>query len=108
MTRRSDLYVQDIRGAIARIRDYTQGLDEDQFRASPLVQDAVVQNLEIIGEAAGRISEEVRAGHPAVPWRKLWAFRNIVAHHCWTVDLDVVWDVIVNKLDEITAALGEA
>jgi uncharacterized protein with HEPN domain len=64
----------------------------------------VVRNLEIIGEAAGRLPEELRAQAPGMEWRKIMGLRNILAHEYFGVSLPVVWDVVVNKLAELQDA----
>lgn len=90
---KSDLpYLGHIADSIAAIEDYVRG-GRETFMQQRLLQDAVIRNFEIIGEAAGRLSEEAR-GNPAVPWSKIIAFRNRLIHGYWSVDLPLVWDVI--------------
>ena len=62
-------------------------------------QDAVVRNLEVFGEAAGRLPESVRATAPEIEWRKIVGLRNILAHEYFSVSLPVAWDVVQNKLE---------
>lgn len=77
-----------------RVVDYCAGLDRAQFEANHLMQNAVVRNLELIGEAATRIPDDVRIAHPEIPWRQIIAMRNQLIHAYLGVDLDVVWDVV--------------
>ena len=84
MPRDFDLYVEDIREAIAKIDGYTTGLTRDAFAEDSKTIDAVVRNLEIIGEAAKMIPESVRANYPTVEWRKIAGLRDILAHHYFT------------------------
>lgn len=104
MPRNSGVYVEDILEAIRRIRTYTAGLDEPAFGASLITIDAVVRNLEVIGEAAGRLPEEIRAGAPGIEWRKIIALRNVLAHEYFGIHTKIVWNVIIDKLEPLEAA----
>lgn len=104
MPRNSGVYVEDILEAIRRIRTYTAGLDEPAFGASLITIDAVVRNLEVIGAAAGRLPEEIRAGAPGIEWRKIIALRNVLAHEYFGIHTKIVWNVIIDKLEPLEAA----
>lgn len=98
MKRRFDLYLRDMVEAIKRVERYTGGLIFEEFREDSLVVDAVLRNLEVIGEAVAQLPEDIRQRHPVVPWRDIKAFRNVVAHHYWEIHFERVWDIIENKL----------
>ncbi len=99
MKRRYDLFLKDMLDAVERIEEYTERLDIEDFKENRLVLDAVIRNLEIIGEGVGCIPKEMQEDHPEVPWKKVRDFRNNVVHRYWTVDVDILWDIIENKLD---------
>ena len=94
-------YLEHIELAIARIRRYLAGLDRTSFLASEEKQDAVIRNIEIIGEAAQSIRRrhpEFAARHPEIPWGGVYGMRNAIAHGYFTVDLDVVWKTVCEDL----------
>jgi uncharacterized protein with HEPN domain len=92
---RSDLpYLGHIADSIAAIETYVVG-GREHFMRERLIQDAVIRNFEIIGEAASRLSVELR-GREGVPWRRIIAFRNRLIRGYWSVDLLLVWDVVTN------------
>lgn len=99
MKRKFDLYLKDILESIERIQDYVHSVDVEEFAKSPITIDAVMRNLEIIGEAATQIPAEVKDQHKEVPWRDIQDFRIVVAHKYWKINIDRVWDIIENKLD---------
>lgn len=95
------LYLEDILEAISRIEEYTQGLSFEEFAKNNLVIDAVVRNLEIIGEACRSLPEEIRQRNPDVEWRKIIGLRNILIHQYFGVDIEIVWDIVKNKLPDL-------
>ena len=104
MPRDARLYLDDILESITKIRDYTDGMDFDAFTKDPKTQDAVVRNLEIIGEAAGRLPEKIRNTAPEIEWRKIVALRNILAHEYFGVSLPVVWDIVQKKIEPLESS----
>ena len=84
---------------------FVAAIDEVQFAASKLHQNAVIRSLEVIGEAATRVAAQFRDAHPEIPWRDIIGTRNRLIHNYSNVSLDVVWDISQNKLPELIAAL---
>jgi uncharacterized protein with HEPN domain len=74
------------------------------FASDEKTQDAVLRNLEVIGEAARALPEAIRDRAPNVEWRKIIAFRNVLVHEYFGVDLRIIWDVVENKLDVLEKA----
>lgn len=97
---KSDLpYLGHIADSIAAIESYVAS-GRDTFMKERLIQDAVIRNFEIIGEAANRLSAPTREGS-AEAWHKVIAFRNRLIHGYWSIDLVLVWDVIKNDLPNL-------
>lgn len=95
--------------ALERIDRYTLGMDEAGFVASELVQDAVIRNIEVMGEAANNIlrtAPEFAARHSHVPWQVMYAMRNRVSHGYDKVDLEIVWKAIQRDLPVLRQQLA--
>jgi uncharacterized protein with HEPN domain len=94
-------YLRHIVDAVERIRGYTAGLTEDKFLQSPLIQDAVVRNLEVVGEACRNVLRhhaEFAAAHPDIPWRSPYEMRNALTHAYFSIDLVWTWTTIQGDL----------
>ena len=98
MPRDYKVYLDDILQAITKPRGYTAGLSLVAFAADAKTFDAVVRNLEVIGEAAKTVPEAIRSQHPEVDWKKIVGLRNILIHQYFGVDAELIWDIIQNKL----------
>jgi Uncharacterized conserved protein, COG2361 len=91
--------------SLEKIERYTVGLTFERFAWDDRTVDAVVRNLEIIGEAARQIPSEVRERYPEVPWRRVIGLRNVVVHEYFAVDVEIVWTVVRQSLPELKEAL---
>ena len=102
---RDDEYLLDILDAARLARQYIQGKTKLEFLADTQCQDAVIRRLEIIGEAARRLSDEKRAALPEVAWDAMTGMRNILVHEYDDVDLTIVWDAVQADLPPLIATL---
>lgn len=103
-------YLDHILQAIGRIRRYTAAMSEEKFLASEMVQDAVVRNIEIIGEAARNIMRhhpEFASQHPEVPWSDVYLMRNQVSHGYFSVDLEIVWKTLQRDIPQLERQVSE-
>ena len=94
-----------MRECLSRINEYT-GLERSRFEGSRLVQDAVIRNLQTLAESSQRLSAEIKATEPQVPWRELAGFRNVIVHGYLGVDLTAVWLVVEQDLPALTVAVN--
>ena len=90
---KDDIYKQHILDCIGRIEQYVEGINRDRFETDAKTQAAVVRELEIIGEAAKRLSAEFKVLIPAIPWKQVTGTRDRLIHDYISVDLDEVWNI---------------
>ncbi len=100
-------YIQHIIDATTRLDEYLAGLDRERFESKSMAYDAVVRNLEIIGEACSHLEEEFRESHPHIPWAQIIGMRNKLAHDYWDVDADIVWQAATVEAPQIKRQLLE-
>jgi len=101
VSRDSRLYLEDMRDCCRKVIRYTEGMTREQLAADEKTFDAVMRNLEVTGEAARHISEELRNRHEEVEWRKIAGFRDIAIHAYPTIDEEIVWDIVQHKIPEL-------
>ena len=94
MSRDPKLYLQEIRECALKIAHYSQGMDQNAFQGNGMAYDAILRNLEIIGEASKRLPMETRDLAPDIPWRMICGFRDYLAHAYFGLDDDTVWEVV--------------
>ena len=106
MSKDPRVYLAQILERIERIERFT-ARGRESFFADPLIQDAVIRNFEVIGEATKRVPDDLRRLHPQVPWRSLSAFRDVLIHQYEGVSLHGVWDVVENHLPPLKQAIAD-
>src|SRR5690606_5316528 len=101
MTKNPIVYLKHILDWFIKIKEYTQGVDQDDFLKNSLLQDGVIRNLEIIGEATKRLDQQFRFKYPRVEWKKIAGMRDKLVHDYMGVDLLAVWGVVEKVLPDM-------
>jgi len=100
--------MQDILYAADMIAAYMKGVSRRKFDRDPMLRDAVVRQIGIIGEAAANLSPAFKTGHPGQAWREIVAMRNVVVHACWDIDFDLVWQAARENVPALAEHLRDA
>ncbi len=109
MSRDPRLYLADIVEACRRVERFVSGRDDDQVMSDEIVRDAILYNIVVIGEAAAQLLRGgIEAQLPAIPWSRIRAMRNILAHEYFGVDRDLVLEVVRRKVPELRQAIEAA
>ena len=101
------LYLEHILAAIGAVDKFIKGIGYEDFMKNKLVQDGVIREIEIIGEAAKRLSDEFKSRYGGVPWKEICGMRDKLIHDYFVVDLDDVWKTAVDDLAELKIELAE-
>ena len=107
MTRDETAYLRHILDAIGKIETYLHGIDHTAFASQSLIQDGVVRQLEIIGEAVKHLSSNLKAHYPRIPWRDIAGMRDKLIHQYFGVDLQQVWLTATEDLPMLKATILE-
>jgi uncharacterized protein with HEPN domain len=99
------LYLDDIREACEKIERYTREMNQDAFVGDDRTFDAVLRNLEVIGEAAKSLPDNVKAQCPTIDWRKVVGLRDVIVHGYFGLEPSVLWDIVSKKLPELCSGL---
>ena len=106
MSERTDRdFLSDVQEAIRRIAEYTVGMKYQAFLEDTKTQDAVIRNLEIIGEATKNLAKDLREQYPDVPWKSMAGVRDRLIHHYFGVNLDIVWQIVVHELPKVASQI---
>ena len=101
MPRSVELYLNDILTAVERIENYVEGLDEESLASDQLRLDGILYNLTTIGEAIKSIPESIRYQQPEARWREAIRFRDRVAHHYFSIDHRIIWEIASTDVPEL-------
>ena len=107
MIKKDIVYIKHIRDAIELILDYTKELNESDFNAKVIVQDAVIRRIQVIGEAVKNVSMAFREKYSEIPWTNIAGMRDKITHGYFNVDIDIVWKVIVKDIPTLKNNIGE-
>ena len=102
------LLFEDMLVSISRIQKYTENISFDDFIKSQMVIDAVVRNIEILGEASKNFPEDVQERYVDIPWKKLNGIRNRIVHAYFGIDATIIWYIIVNELSSLKDSIQRA
>ena len=109
MSKRQDAFIiQDIKEAIGRIVSYTSGINYDDFLKDGKTQDAVIRNIEILGEAVKLLSEEAKERYPDIPWKAIAGTRDKLIHDYFGVNIDIVWNIAKNEAPWLSEQLSDS
>lgn len=97
--------LEDIIEAIGKIDRYATGYTRETLAADDKTLDAVIRNLEIIGEAVKNIPDDIRASYPEVEWKRIAGLRDILIHQYFGIDHDIIWDILQNKLPTLATQI---
>jgi uncharacterized protein with HEPN domain len=103
MSKHDTVYLNHILDAINQIESYTADLSYETFSEDRLIQDGVIRQLEIIGEACRALSPEFRAQHPDPPWNQIMGLRNRLIHAYFDINLGIIWDIVLADIPPFKA-----
>ena len=98
-------YVDDMILFAEKVQRYTKNLDQAAFINSELYYDATLRNLELIGEAATNLPQDIKTNHPEIPWRQIIATRNRIIHGYLGIDNDIIWSIITEEIPSLITHL---
>jgi uncharacterized protein with HEPN domain len=101
MKKDDSVYLRHIIDAFMQIEDYMDGVSYDEFISNKLLQDGVIRQLEVMGEAARNLSEDLRCEYPQIPWRQMIGLRNRMIHAYFNVNLQIIWEIIQGDLPDL-------
>lgn len=107
MSRDPWLYLEDVEVSCRKVMKYVEGYSFEEFLRDDKTFDAVIRNLEVIGEAVKHVPQDLTAGHPDIPWRQIAGMRDFLAHVYFALDLEVLWNVVSVEVPKLASAVDE-
>jgi len=101
MKKDDSVYLRHIMDAFVQIERYTDGVSHDDFMENRLLQDGVIRQLEVMGEAARNLTEDLRNEYPNIPWRQMIGLRNRMIHAYFNVNLQIIWEIIQGDIPNL-------
>jgi uncharacterized protein with HEPN domain len=101
------LYLIHIKECIERIESYLGDADKKEFLNSTMMQDAIIRNLQVLAESTQRLSDKIKNSREDVDWYEISGFRNILVHEYLGLDLDTVWNIVIDELPTLKKAVNE-
>jgi len=102
-----NLYLEDMLTSMLRIEEYIGDMEFRKFKMNYLIVDAIIRNFEIIGEASKNVPVEIKTKYPEIPWEKMYALRNLIAHEYFGIDYEMIWEISKNNLPQNSIDLRE-
>ena len=108
MSKRSiELYLRDILDAIDKIETYTSSVDFEMFSKNPMMIDAVLMNIAVIGEAAKKVPDEIKESYPEIPWKEISGMRDRIIHDYFGIDIEIVWQTVIKDIPYLKNAIKQ-
>ncbi len=107
MSRDIKVYIRDILHAIEKIETYTSNFKKESLYQDEKTLDAVVRNLEIIGEASKKIPDVMKSRYTEIEWKKIMGLRDILIHEYFGIDYEIIWDIVKHKLPEFKSQIQQ-
>ena len=101
MKKDDSVYLHHIMDAFVQIERYTDGVTHEEFLSNSLLQDGVIRQLEVMGEAARNLSEDLRNEYPKIPWSQMISLRNRMIHAYFNVNLQIIWEIIQGDIPNL-------
>ncbi len=105
MVKDPHVFLAHIIEAVGLIESYVAGVTFEQFEHDTKTRDAVIRQLEIIGEAVSNLEQDFRSEYAEIPWREISDFRNVLAHEYWDIDIEIVWKAATEEAPELKKAI---
>ena len=106
MSRNLKLWLDEISNSIYKIQKNTHSIAKQEFFDDDRIYDSVILNLQIIGEASKNIPEDIRDRYPEIEWRKIIGLRNVISHAYFSLELDIIWDIVQTKIPPLKTTIA--